>query len=224
MPHSRRAATEEWQHVRLLLADPIQETDELLRPILLFGQAAAERARETGTAERTLQRKAARFAATGMRSLFDAPAPAAEDRRQLPREIRQAIVRLKAEYPPFSLRELATICRTRFRRPVSHHTVKQVLTTEPLPVDPPRRFQRYHAIPDPVPRRLAVVHLARDGWSVRAIAGYLAVSRTTVSAALARWKAERWPGLVARSHAPHRPASTTSAARSWPALSHHGRI
>src|SRR5262249_50754571 len=157
--------------------------------------------------ERTVRRKVVRFAAQGMRSLFVADDPPPADRRALPLGIRTAIVALKAEYPPFSLRELATICRTRFRRPVSHHTVKQVLTTEPLPGDPPRRFQRYHAIPDPMQRRLAVVHLARDGWSVRAIAGYLAVSRTTVSEALARWKAERWPGLVARSHAPHRPAT-----------------
>jgi transposase len=212
MPRSRRAPTEEWEQVRLLLTDAIQETYELLRPVLLFGQAAAERARETGTPERTLQRKAARFAAYGMRSLFDEPVPTTEARRQLPPEIRQAIVRLKAEYPPFSLRELAVICRRRFGRPVSHHTVKQVLTTEPLPVDPPRRFRPYHAIPDPVQRRLAVVHLDRDGWSVRAIAGYLAVSRTTVSEVLARWKAERWPGLVDRSHAPHHPATKVDLA------------
>jgi len=213
MPRSRRAPTEEWQQVRLLLTDSIQETYELLRPVLLFGQASAERARETGTSERTLQRKAARFATAGMRSLFDAPAPAAEqDRRVLPPEIRYAIVRLKAEYPPFSLRELAAICRRRFGRPVSHHTVKQTLATEPLPVDPPRRFRPYHAIPDPVQRRLAVVRLARDGWSVRAIAGYLAVSRTTVYEALTRWDEEEWPGLVDRSHAPHHPATKVDLA------------
>src|SRR4051794_12115488 len=117
MPRSRRAPTEEWQQVRLLLTESIQETYELLRPILLFGQTSAERARETGTPERTLQRKAARFATMGMRSLFDAPAPAAEDRRMLPPEIRRALLLLKAEYPPFSLRELAAICRRRFGRP-----------------------------------------------------------------------------------------------------------
>src|SRR5262245_22718725 len=129
MPRPRRAPTEEWQQVRLLLADPIQETYELLRPILLFGQTSAERARETGAPARTLQRKAARFAAMGMRGLFDSPASAAEDRRVLPAEIRHAITELKAGYPPFGLREIAAICRARFRRPVSHHTVKQVLTT-----------------------------------------------------------------------------------------------
>src|SRR5690242_6104940 len=207
MSRPRRAPTDDWAQLRLLLADSVQETYGLLRPILLFGQPAAERARETGTPARTRRRKAARFAASGMRSLLDSPAPTAEDRRQLPAAIRRAILLLKAEYPPFGLRELAAICRARFRRPVSHHTVRRVLATEPLPVDPLRRFPPYHAIPDPVQRLLAVVRLARDGWSVRAIAGYLAVSRTTVYEALQRWDEAGWPGLVARSHAPHHPAT-----------------
>jgi hypothetical protein len=50
--------------------------------------------------ERTLRRRAARFAAIGMRSLFDEPASPTADRRRMPAEIRQAIVALKAEYPP----------------------------------------------------------------------------------------------------------------------------
>jgi transposase len=207
VPRPRRAPTEEWAQLRLLLTDSVQETYELLRPMLLFGQASEERAGETGTPARTLRRKAAWFAEAGMRGLLAEATTVGGDRRVLPPAIRQAIVQLKAEYPPFSLRELAAICRRRFRRPVSHHTVKQVLATEPLPVDPPRRFRPYHAIPDPVQRRLAVVHLVRDGWSVRAIAGYLAVSRTTVYEALQRWDEAGWPGLVDRSQAPDHPAT-----------------
>ena len=42
-----------------------RERDELLRPIVLFGQSPAARARETGVPERTLLRKAARFDAHG---------------------------------------------------------------------------------------------------------------------------------------------------------------
>jgi hypothetical protein len=45
---------------------------------------------------------------------LEAPAP---DRRALALVIRQAIVGPKAEYPPFSLREIAAICRHRFERP-----------------------------------------------------------------------------------------------------------
>ena len=110
-----------------------------------------------------MRRKAARFAATGMRSLFAVAAEPAQDRR-LPLGIRRAIVELKAEYPPFSLREIATICRERFDRPVDHHTVKQVLATETRPIHLLRRFRRYHEIADPVQRRRAIVDLYLEGW------------------------------------------------------------
>jgi transposase len=202
----RRAPTDEWQQLRLLAGSPAQEAYELLRPIVLFGQPPAERAQETGVPERTLRRKAARFDALGMRSLFAESVPTTGDRRALPPEIRRAITDLKAEYRPFGLREIAAICRARFRRPVSHHTVRRVLATEALPVDPPRRFPPYHAIPDPVQRRLAVVRLARDGWRPTAIAGYLETSRQTVHAALQRWDEEGWPGLADRPRGPRHPA------------------
>lgn len=153
--HPRRQPTDDWQQLRLLVTSPAQETYELLRPLILFGQPASDRAQETGVSERTLRRKAARFAAHGMRrrSLFAAEPEPTQDRRRLPVGIRRTIVELKAEYPPFSLREIAAICRERFDRPVDHHTVKQVLTTEPRLLHLPRRFPRYHDIPDPVQRR-----------------------------------------------------------------------
>jgi putative transposase len=202
----RRRPTDDWQQLRLLVSSPAQETYELLRPIVLFGQPAATRARETGVPERTLRRKAARFATHGMRSLFaDAPDPPT-DRRRLPAGIRRTIVELKAEYPPFGLREIARICRERFDRPVDHHTVKQVLATEPLPIRLPRRFRRYHEIPDPVQRRKAIVELYLEGWSARAIAGYLATSRARVTDTLRRWIAEDFAGLADRSRAPHQHA------------------
>ena len=41
----RLPATDDWEQLRLLVGFPEQETYELLRPIVLFGQTAAERAR-----------------------------------------------------------------------------------------------------------------------------------------------------------------------------------
>lgn len=202
----RRPPTDDWQRLRLLVASPEQETYELLRPIVLFGQAASARARETGVPERTLRRKAARFDATGMRSLFEEPDSAARDRRALPAAIRRAIVALKAEYPPLSLREIAVICRHRFDRPVDHHTIKWVLLSEPLPLRPPRRFGRYHEIADPVQRRKAIVDLYLEGWSARSIAGYLASSRARVYDTLKRWGTEGLPGLADRPAGPRHPA------------------
>jgi len=164
---------------------------------VLFGQPIPDRA---------LRHRVARFDTFGMRSLFAELADPQPNRRRLPAEIRQAIVELKAEYPPFGLREIATICQERFDRPVSHHTVRTVLTTEPLPLDPPRRFARYHAIGDPIARRRAVVTLYLDSWRAKAIAGYLEVSRATVYDVLRRWTEEGWPGLADRPLGPRHPA------------------
>jgi hypothetical protein len=204
--HPRRQPIDDWQQLRLLVTSPEQATYELLRPLVLFGQPVRARARETGVPERTLRRKVTRFAAHGMRSLFEADGPPASDRRTLPLGIRKAIVELKAEYPPLSLRQIAAICRERFDRSVSHHTVKQVLATEPLPLHPPRRLPRYRDIPDPVARRKAIVDLYTEGWRPTAIAGYLETTRTRVYETLARWGTEGWPGLEDRSRAPHHPA------------------
>src|SRR5215217_140150 len=53
--------TDEWE----------QRDYELIRPLVLFGGPAAERATETGAAsERTLQRRVLQFEAEGMESLF----------------------------------------------------------------------------------------------------------------------------------------------------------
>ena len=136
-PRPRRDPTDDWDQLRLLVVSSAQETYELLRPIVLFGQPIPARARETAVPERTLRRKAARFD-------LDALVPPTTGRRLLPPEIRRAVVELKAEYPPFGLREIATICRHRFDRRLSHHTVRAVLASEPLPVRPPRRVPRYH--------------------------------------------------------------------------------
>jgi hypothetical protein len=132
----RYEPTDDWAQLRLLVSSPEQETYELLRPIVLFGQPASARARETGVAERTLRQKAARFAAIGMRSLFPPDEPPAPDRREHA-PIRRAIVALKAEHPPLGPFAIARICQHRFDRPVSYHTVQQVLATEPAPLPLP---------------------------------------------------------------------------------------
>jgi len=161
------------------VTSPEQEAYGLLRPIVLFGPPIPARARETAVPERTLRRKVARFEAVGMRSLFDldALAPPTTAHRRLPPEIRRAIVELKAEYPLSGLREIATICRHRFDRPVSYHSTRAILASEPLPIRPPRRFPRHHETADPVERLRAVVTLYLDGWSAKAIASYLDTSR-----------------------------------------------
>lgn len=49
----RRDPTDAWDQLRLLVTSPEQETYELLRPIVLFGQPAAARAYERTTSWHT---------------------------------------------------------------------------------------------------------------------------------------------------------------------------
>src|SRR5258708_21696961 len=100
-----------------------------MRSINLVGIPPAERAQETGLAESTLRRAAAAFDTHGMISLFRPTKAQREDHhRSLPVPMRQLIVDLKAEYPEFTLGEIASICAIQFngRRP-GKHTVKAVL-------------------------------------------------------------------------------------------------
>jgi hypothetical protein len=55
------APTEDWHQIALLTRDRGQRNYELIQPVVLFGQSPAERAVETGAAERTLYRQVARF-------------------------------------------------------------------------------------------------------------------------------------------------------------------
>jgi transposase len=201
MPTARRQRvepTDDWEQLQLLSRFPEQRTYELLRPVVLFGQSPAERARQTGAPERTLYRQAARFETHGMASLFT-PVPVPQHR--LPDEIRQAILQLKAEYAPLSPHEIAAICQARFGRRPSPHTVKRILAEEPLPAGVPRRFPPYHAIGDAAERRLAIIRLHTEGWTPTSIAGYLVIDRRTVSRTLQRWIDEGVLGLDDKSHA-----------------------
>jgi hypothetical protein len=66
-PRRRRVEpTDEWEQIELLCDWPEQRDYELIRPLVLFGGPASERAADTGAAsERTLRRKAASFEAGG---------------------------------------------------------------------------------------------------------------------------------------------------------------
>ena len=188
--------TEDWEQIELLCGWPEQRNYELIRPIVLFGSPASERAKETAAAsERTLQRRVVRFEAEGMESLFNSEAAR---RRGLPPSVRRLIVDLKAEYPGFNPNEIANACYVRFGRRPARKTVKCVLAEEPFPLRFVRRFPPYHEIPEPTERRRAVVALHAEGWSAKAIAGYLRMHRSTVHRVLRRWVEEGVEGLEDR--------------------------
>src|SRR6266568_4349728 len=105
MPRSKRPQrerTHEWQRIQQYTLWPEQKVYEMLRPVVLFNESAAERAKETETAERTLQRKAEQFESHGMASLFpQEPTRSSGTARDLPPDMRQLIVNLQAEHPDF---------------------------------------------------------------------------------------------------------------------------
>jgi putative transposase len=204
----RSEPTEDWRQIALLSTSAEQRTYELIRPVVLFGHSPAERARETGAAERTLYRQAARFNAAGMASLFPPPKPARH--RTLPEHIRRAILVLKAEHTGLNDREIARICDIRFGQSVGHHTVKRVLAAGPPATVALRRFPPHRAIADPAQRRLAVIRLHVEGWNAKSIAQYLETSRQTVHTTLRRWAEEGVAGLDDKSRAPRQPATKTT--------------
>lgn len=197
----RREPTDHWEQLRLLASFPEQRAYELLRPVVLFGRPPAERAGETGTPERTIYRRAARFDAEGMASLF--PPPKVEKHQRLPAKVRAAIRDLKAEHPAFRAHEIAGICETRFGHRPSPHTVKRVLAEEPPVPAARRRFPPYRDIAGAAERRLAVIRLHSEGWQVKSVAAYLDVSRQQVYLTLRRWIAEGVVGLDDKSRARH---------------------
>lgn len=185
--------TDDWEQIELHCAWPEQLAYEEIRPVVLFGSPVGQRSEQTGSSERTLYRKASAFDRKGMDSLFDA---AGAKRRKLPPIVRRMIVELKAEYPRFGLGEIATICYVRTGRRPGKHTVQRVVDAEPVPLRMIRRFERYHEIPESRERRRVVVALHAEGWTVKAIAGYMGVNRDTVYRTLRRWMEEGEAGLA----------------------------
>ncbi|HVC81190.1 MAG TPA: hypothetical protein VNL35_11905 [Chloroflexota bacterium] len=129
--------------VHLYVAGKEQEAYEIPRPINLFGVKAAERAAATGIAERTLARKGDLFDTVGMASLFEKDAQSPADRRQVPADIRQRVLHLKVEYPPFRPREITAICRRRDDCRIHHSPVQRIHATSPLPAGIIRRYPPY---------------------------------------------------------------------------------
>jgi transposase len=211
----RRARTDEWASIKQWTLWPEQELYEQIRPIILYGQTAGERAKEINAAQRTLSRKADEFEQYGMQSLFSSQEPReqVETSRTLPPEMRQLISDLYAELPTMSWREIAEVCYIRYGRKPSHNSVKHVIGTGPPSSLHARRYQPWHLIPDPAERKLAVIRLHSEGWSITSIAEYMQTSRPTIYATLQRWTEEGVAGLPEKSRARKRPRKVTLKVR-----------
>jgi putative transposase len=150
-----------------------------------------------------------------MQSLFSSQEPreSVETGRTLPPEIRQLIVDLHAELPTMSWREIAEICYIRYGRRPDHKSVKHIATSGPPPSLQSRRYQPWHLIPDPAERKLAVIRLHSEGWSITSIAAYMQTTRPTIYTTLQRWIEEGVAGLDEKSKARKGPRKATLAVR-----------
>ena len=195
--------TDDWQQILPLCWWPEQAKYEQFRQPVLFGTSIAERALEVGVSESTLRRYIEGFRTDGVDSLYSTEKAR---RKQLPPAIRRLIVDLKAEYPPFNLNEIANVVHACFGRKPDVRSVKRVLDEEALPLKLERTYPRYQEMEaaSPGQGKAAVVELRVDGWSAKAIAGYLGIGRSTVYKVLQRFKEEGAEGLAGRS--PGRPA------------------
>jgi putative transposase len=196
----RRERTEEWASIKQWTLWPEQELYEQIRPLVLFHETAGERAKEIDVPQRTLARKADEFERYGMQSLLSSgeQGGARETGKTLPPEIHQLIVDLHFEMPTMSWREIAEICYIRYDRRPDHKSVKHIATSSPRPSLSARRYQPWHQIPDPAERKLAVIRLHSEGWSIASIAKYLQCSRHTIYDTLQRWADEGVAGLDAK--------------------------
>ncbi len=200
--------TDDWEQLQFQLDWPEQTRYELIRPVVVFGAPPVERSKQTGVSASTIYRRVGRFDESGMQSLFEAEP--VEDKRALPVALRQAIVQLKAEYPAFRPNELATICQVRFERRPNRATIKQILSTEPVPEQVQRRFPRYAEMADPSERRGVIARLHAEGWNIASIAGYLETSRPTGYTTLKHWIDEGVRGLEDKPPIPHQAATKTT--------------
>src|SRR5256885_12901754 len=200
LKRNRRERTDEWASIKQWTLWPEQELYEQIRPLVLFGETAGERAKEIDVPQRTLSRKADAFERYGMASLLSSGDQGGEREtsKTLPPEISQLIVDLHAELPTMSWREIAEICYIRYARRPDHKNVKRIATSGPPPTQKTRRYQPWHEISDPAERKLAVVRLHGEGWSVTSIAEYLQCTRHTIYDTLERWMQEGVRGLDAK--------------------------
>jgi hypothetical protein len=65
------SAAEDFAQIRMQFIDPLQHDYEVIRPIVLFGETAAERSRQTGIDRTVIGDKARRFVTDGMIGLRD---------------------------------------------------------------------------------------------------------------------------------------------------------
>ncbi len=190
------SAQEEFEQIRLQLIDPLQHDYEVIRPIVLFGDTAAERSRQTGVDRTVVGEKSRRFVLEGMEGLRDRRTQARDLQEPVyPEAIAGYIVYLKQLYPPIHLREIARILQRKFGHTTNHHTLKRFLAPYETPMQLEFDLTTFSSYEDAYQARWRVVRMASEGWNKKSIADCLKLSRTHVYTILEAFEREGFEGL-----------------------------
>jgi transposase len=206
------SAQEEFAHIRRQFIDPIQHDYEVIRPIVLFAETAAERSRQTGVERTVVGDKARRFVLEGMLGLTDRRAETAGRKgHTYPDAIAGYIVYLKQLYPPIHLRELARIVQRKFGYKTNHHTLKRFLAPYDTPLQLELDLPTFATFADAYQARWTVVRMAAEGWNKKSIAACLKLSRAHVYTILEAFERDGFAGLEdQRTRPPQHPENQLS--------------
>jgi putative transposase len=206
------SAQEEFAHIRQQFVDPIQHDYEVIRPIVLFAETAAERSRQTGVERTVVGDKARRFVLEGMDGLRDRRTEVREPQAPgYPDAIAGYILYLKQLYPPIHLREIVRIVQRKFGYKTNHHTLKRFLA----PYDTPHQLElalpTFATFADAYQARWTVVRMAAEGWNKKSIADCLKLSRSHVYTILEAFERDGFAGLEdQRTRPPQHPENQLS--------------
>jgi putative transposase len=190
------SAQEEFARIQLQFVDPTQREYEIIRPIVLFGETAAERSRQTGVERTVVGDKARRFVLGGMAALQDQRTQSRDPQEPVyPEAIAGYIVYLKQLYPPIHLREIERILLRKFGYRTNHHTLKRFLAPYDTPIQLEFDLTTFSSYDDAYQARWRVVRMASEGWNKQSIADCLKLSRTHVYRILEAFEREGFEGL-----------------------------
>jgi putative transposase len=201
------SAAEDFDQIRMQFVDPLQYAYELIRPIVLFGETAAERSRQTGVDRTVIGDKARRFVSDGMSALAAGRTqPASGEGPIYPEAIAGYILYLKQLYPPIHLREIERILARKFGYQTNHHTLKRFLEPDETPLRLELDLTTFSSFADAYEARWTVVRMAQEGWDKKRIAACLKLSRSHVSNILEAFDQQGFEGLEDhRTRPPHHP-------------------
>jgi transposase InsO family protein/transposase len=206
------SAAEDFEQIRMSFIDPLQHDYEVVRPIVLFGETAAERSRQTGVDRTVVGDKARRFVTDGMMGLADGrPENAGRKGHVYPEAIAGYMIYLKQLYPPIHLREIERILERKFGYRTNHHTLKAFLEPYERPIQLELDLTTFSSFADAYEARWTVVRMHSEGWNKKSIADCLKLSRSHVYTILDAFEKEGFEGLEEhRSRPPDHPDNQMS--------------